>query len=300
MQITVALGGGGSKGIAHLGVLRCLDSAGYQINGLAGTSAGGIIGALYTAGYKPDEIIQRFKQINQANLFERRPEDGPSLLGTAGVQQVMLEMLGERTFADLEIPFVVTATDLTHGREVLINEGQVYEAVLATIAVPGVLPPRSWHGLRLVDGGVLDPVPVAAARNLAPRQPVFAVVLTQAPENKPFTADIPKIPGPAPVVRQLSRLRITQAFQIFLQSVDLGARVITEYKLEIDKPDVVIRPRLEHIGLLDQVDIDTLVTVGEMAAQELLPKMQKSLTWNQALLRMLRYTALQPGEIHHA
>ena len=107
MEISLALGGGGARGIAHLGVLRYLDEQGYQVKALSGTSAGGMIGAVYAAGYHPDEIVERFLEVDQSHLFGRQVGDGPSLLGVAGLMYVLDEMLGEKTFDDLQIPFVV-------------------------------------------------------------------------------------------------------------------------------------------------------------------------------------------------
>ena len=97
MKIALALGGGGSKGNAHIGVLRVLEKAGIRIGALAGTSIGGLIGAVYLAGNSPDGIEERL-------LFRRGPEANNSLLGLAGVAELLSEMIGERTFADLPIP----------------------------------------------------------------------------------------------------------------------------------------------------------------------------------------------------
>lgn len=292
MDIAVALGGGGARGNAHIGVLRELERQGYRIAALAGTSAGGIIGSLYAAGYTPDEIETQFKAVDQSTLFDRHREDGPSLLGRAGVQKVLAAMLDERKFDELNIPFAVTATDVDRGQEIILNHGRVLEAVLATIAIPGILPPQHIQGRRLVDGGVLDPVPVSIARRLAPHLPVIAVVLSPPPEKNMVASYLPMIPGPEPVARRLARLRLTQAFEIFLQSIDIGSHAITELRLQIDHPDAIIRPGLETIRLLDRVDVTSLAAAGEQAARKSLPEIKQAFTWQRSLIRRLRYGSL--------
>jgi NTE family protein len=81
MELTLALGGGGVKGISHIGVIHCLESAGFKIGAIAGASVGAVIGAAYAAGYNPTQLAENIREINQSRLFDRTPEDGPSLLG---------------------------------------------------------------------------------------------------------------------------------------------------------------------------------------------------------------------------
>lgn len=286
MDISLALGGGGVKTNAHLGVLRTLEKAGHRIRAIAGTSAGGIIGAVYAGGYSSDEILARFSRIDQNHLFGRKPQDGPSLMGLEGIEALLEEMLGARTFADLRLPFAVTAVDLDHGREVTLRRGRVVEALMATIAIPGVFPPKRWEHLRLVDGGVLNPVPVTLARALAPRLPVVAVVLS-SPHISPESGLIwePNLPGP--VIDRIARLRVAQAFNIFVRSVDIGNRRLTEMRLAQEKPEVVIRPEVNHIGTLDHVEVAELVGLGEAAAQEALPRLAEAAGWWSRLARLL-------------
>src|SRR5215213_7454912 len=178
MDITLALGGGGSKGNSHIGVIRRLEKEGFRIRGVAGTSFGGLIAVLYALGYSPDQIEETFASFDQSQFYGHAPNDGPSLMGLAGVTRLLKEMIEDCTFQDLKLPCVLTAVDLKSGREVLLSTGRLVDAMLATIAMPGVFPARYIDGLELVDGGTLDPVPVAPARRLAPRLPVVAVVLT--------------------------------------------------------------------------------------------------------------------------
>ncbi|RMF45098.1 MAG: patatin-like phospholipase family protein, partial [Anaerolineae bacterium] len=266
MELALALGGGGAKGHAHLGVLRCLEREGYHIKAIAGTSAGGIIGACYAAGYTPDELVDYFQQVDQSSLYGRRPEDGPSLLGIAGLNHIFEELLGERTFDDLRIPLVLTAVDLNTGCEVLLREGRVRDAVLATMAIPGVFPPQEWNGALLVDGGVLDLVPVAPVRALAPELPIVAVTLSPPPQA---ARNLPAMltPPSNPIVEYFVRTRVAQAFNIFARAINVSNAALAELRLEVDHPDVLLRPDVGDIGVLDFVNVAEMARRGEAETQ---------------------------------
>ncbi len=294
MEISLALGGGGSKGFAHLGVLRCLEQQGYQIRAISGTSAGGIVAAIYAAGYTPEEMAVRFQQVDQSNFYRREPGDGPALLGVAGLNQLTREMLGERTFEDLKIPCALTAVDLHTEQEVILRRGRVVDAILATTALPGIFPPRAWEQYYLVDGGLLDPVPVAPVRALAPHLPVVAVVLSNMDPEPLNIAEPPEILASFPLLRQIARLRVAQAFNVFLHSMDISSRYLTMMRLKIDQPEVVIQPELKDVGLLDKVDIEEIAARGETAARAVLPELSRKTGWLSRLGRYLwgRHPAL--------
>ncbi len=293
MEISLALGGGGIKGIAHIGVLDCLVKAGFKIKAIAGTSAGGLIGAVFASGYQPAEILELIEGLNQSRLYSRSAKDGPSLLGYTGIANMLIELLGKSEFSDLKIPFACTAVDLKTSNEIYLNEGSVVEAVLATIAVPGVFPAKIRGEAELIDGGVLDPVPVNLSRRLAPNRPVIAVALNpqrelwhQLPQ---FNIAPPvSLPLPPPLVDGIARMRIAQAFRIFLQSMDISARLLTELRLEADQPEVIIRPEVHEYGLLDNANPRELARKGYLAAERALPEIHRSLTWQQTAIRLLR------------
>src|SRR3990172_3275301 len=193
MNVTLALGGGGAKGNSHIGVLRRLEKENFRIRAVAGTSFGGIVAVMYAAGYSPAEIEQIFADVDQSRLYNRAKEESSSLLGLVGVRAWLDTVLGERTFEDLKIPCAVTATDMTSGREIILSKGRLKDALLATIALPGIFPVFVADGMELVDGGVLDPVPVSVARSLAPKLPVIAVILA-----RPLGAPVRNVTVPVP------------------------------------------------------------------------------------------------------
>lgn len=290
-DISVALGGGGVKGIAHIGVLNRLMKEGFNIRAIAGTSAGGIIGSAFAAGYLPDEIEKIITGMDQSKVFMRNMHDGPSLLGLKGFAQTLMDTIGEVTFEQLSIPFACTAVDINTDQEVILSKGLVVEAIMATIAIPGIFPPVEIGDKTLVDGGVLDPVPVSVARWLAPTLPVIAVVLSPVPEGWAHLPDI-SIPKPSgfasAFIDQFSKLKIAQAVRIFTRSMDITSRAMTELRLEVDKPEIVIRPDVGQFGLLDFGNPREIIELGEAAADSAIPEIKQSLSWPNQISRRFR------------
>ena len=286
MDITLALGGGGARGNAHLGVLRVLEREGFRVRAVSGTSFGGLVAAMYAAGYTPDEIETLFNEVDQTRLYGRATDDGASLLGTAGIQSFLDKTLKQRTFSDLQIPCAMAAADLTQGREVVLKSGLLKDAILATTAVPGIFPPRKIDSYELVDGGVVNPVPVSLARELMPNLPVVAVVLSVPlqPHTYHFSVPMPQI-IPGVLLERLSQMRFTQAMSIFMQSIDVGQRVIAELRLQIDEPDVIIRPDVEQVGMLDNVDVTEVAQLGEKATEAALGELRRQTDWTSRLRR---------------
>ncbi len=286
MNISVALGGGGSKGNSHIGVLRVLEQEGFRIRAIAGTSFGGLVACFYAAGFSPDQIEETFASADQSRLYDRVGDESPSFLGLGGVYKWLDHHLGDRTFEGLKIPCALTAVDLRTSSEIILRTGRLRDAILATIALPGIFPAYHLDEYELVDGGVLDPVPVALARSMAPSLPVVAVTLT-TPLGQP--ARSPSMPFastlPSPLLSRLSSLRITRAFDIFMRGIDIGNRQITELRFQLEKPDVVIRPRVDDIGLLDRVDVHQVAKSGEEAARAMLPELKRAVSWPNRLRR---------------
>jgi len=279
MDITLALGGGGARGNAHIGVIRRLEKERFRIRAIAGTSAGGAVAALYAAGYSPDEIEKIFSGMNQKKLFGRSSKDGPALLGLEGVSKLLEKYLGELTFAGLKIPCAISAADIKAAREVVIVEGRVMDAVLATIALPALLPPQRIGDYQLVDGARMDPVPVSLARALKPKLPVVAVVLTPPLGQHNGTTSVQlSVKIPSPIRNRFKRLRIAQALDVLIHSVDATDRTLTELRLRLDDPEIIIRPEVSHIQLLDKVDVRQVVHLGEIATLAVLPQLQRAVS----------------------
>lgn len=287
MDVALALGGGGVKGISHIGVLSWLESHGFRVRAVAGTSIGGLVGSVYAAGNSPLEILKIVQRLDFTSMYRRRPEDGPSLMGHAGLVEAIAPLLKDKNFSDLRIPFACTAVDINSAREFFFSGGPVLDAVLATMAIPGILPPVQMDGVLLVDGAVLDPVPVLLARHLAPKLPIIAVALSPAMEDWDKVPQTSPLPIPS-VLQGLTRLRIGQALRIFTQSLDINSYMLSELRLKSDRPDVIIRPQVYQIGILEFTEPLDLVQAGIEAAEAARPKIEAALSPIGKLRRSIR------------
>jgi NTE family protein len=186
IRIGLALGGGAVRGAAHVGVLEVLDRAGLEPSVVAGTSAGALVGALYAAGRSPAEIGKLAQALKWARLV-RPARTRKALFETSKLGAFLDEALEHATFDDLKLPFAAVACDLATGAEVVMRDGSVAQAVLASAAVPGVFPPVDRDGLMLVDGSLVDIVPARVARGLGADIVIAVDVSGPLPRRPPAT-----------------------------------------------------------------------------------------------------------------
>ena len=289
-QIVLALGGGGVRGIAHLGAVQCLLDNDYEINGIAGTSAGGMFGAPLAAQVPSMEILAAVTNFFKSPDFRRGSSDSASLVGTTGIEHVLAKFIEGKKFIDLPIKFAVTSVSLKTGEEVIINEGDVMKAVLTTIAIPGVFPTMGEDVL--VDGGVLDPIPVRPARALNPSLPVVAVVLHTKPADfSPMdstTVVIDQIPEA--IVDRLTKTRLGESLRNLNVGVELSSERLTELNLELTKPDVIVRPITGHYAMLQKVEPTDLFDERYRAMEEQLPTLADALSFVKSVKRISKYT----------
>jgi len=296
-NISLALGGGGTKGFAHIGVIRQLENMGFKINAIAGTSAGGIVGALYSYGFSIEELVAFSRNLRYSDFFNRSHQDAPSVLGLGGLYKQLEKLLGKTKIEELKLKFASISVDTNSGKEVIFDSGSVVNAVKATTAVPGIFPAQRINGLNLVDGGVLNPVPVLSARWLKPELPVFAVSLTPQMKNWPNVPrlDIPPyVPIPQFFVEQLNQLRLGQAMHVFIDSMEIMVNTVADLRLKLEKPDVIIRPEVHKFTMFDKVDVDEMIYLGSQAVLESAKEIESAFSVSNRLNRWFK-VANPPG-----
>src|SRR5262245_22575540 len=271
-RVGLVLGGGGGKGGAHLGAIAIIESLDLPIDLIVGSSIGGALGGLYAAGYSVDEIAQSFGGATLWRLFERDPS-GMGLLGFRRVRTILEEMLGQSRFEDLAVPCAVVTTDLVSGREEVLDSGSLVEALLATMAFPGILPPVQRDGMLLADGGTVNslPVDVAYARGA---DKVIAVDLGAICDNF----------GPEPAAGgALGRLNLLPSLPLTFANRGLAVLMaqLTRYRLAENPPDLLLCPQVEHISTLDLSRINDLAsrTAGEEVARAALSDLLALREW---------------------
>jgi NTE family protein len=160
-RLGIVLSGGGSRGIAHIGVLRALQQHGIHPDCVAGTSAGAIVGALYAAGYSPERMLEFFRTKSPFRL-SKLSISKPGIIDTQKVVANFEEYFPENSFEALERPLFLTSTDIIHGRRIIFDSGALIPAVLASCSMPMVFTPTEIDGNWFSDGGIVDNFPVTA------------------------------------------------------------------------------------------------------------------------------------------
>ncbi|HEU4741324.1 MAG TPA: patatin-like phospholipase family protein [Meiothermus sp.] len=241
----VVLSGGGARGLAHIGVLEVLEANGFEAEVVAGTSMGAIIGALWAAGKNAAEILEIARHTPWLRLLSLNPRT-TGLISERRMRELLALHLPE-TFEALERRLIVTATDLETGRLAYFFEGDLRGAVLASSAYPGLFSPVVFDRRTFVDGGVLDNLPVDAARFLQAKT-VLAVDVT--PEIA-----LPGVPRTA--IGQIRR------------SVDIMQNHLTAARRALYPPEKYLRPELTGVGIEQFNRIEEIVEAGRRAARVL-------------------------------
>jgi NTE family protein len=288
--VGLALGGGGARGLAHIGVLRVLEEEGIFVDCLAGTSMGGIIAAAYAAGLSVTELeTEALRLANLSHLARLVTWTPPwqRLLGGDRARRYFTKLLGEGlTFDTLRLPLALTAVDLVRGQEVMLRQGSVIDAILATAAIPGAFAPVEMDGHRLVDGGVLNNVPADVARQLGAKVVIAVDVAFDVRYSD--TEEVPPSP-PGPILLPAILRDVWHAELIMI-------RALTEIRLRQARPEVIIHPPLpsDITFFTGFTRAEELITAGEEAAREALPQIHQAIqpglhlvrsTWQRLLSR---------------
>ena len=159
MKIGLALSGGGSRGFAHLGVIKALDELGLKPSMITGTSAGSIVGAMIAAGYSPDYTMEA---IASAGIFShlKFAFNRFGLFKLAKAEELFLKFIPHNSFEQLKLPLTICATDLEKGEAAYFSEGELIKPILASCCLPGIFEPIRFQGKTLIDGGVTDNLPI--------------------------------------------------------------------------------------------------------------------------------------------
>ncbi|MDO5504882.1 MAG: patatin-like phospholipase family protein [Pseudoxanthomonas suwonensis] len=255
VKVGLALGGGAAKGFAHVGVIKMLEANGIRIDVVAGTSAGSVVGALYAGGMDAFALQDKAVALDETRIRDVRLFSGGLVQGQK-LQDYVNAQLAGRTIETLDKPFAAVAARLDNGSRTVFVRGNAGQAVRASSSVPGVFEPTRIGGISYVDGGVVSPVPVDAARQLG-ADIVIAVDISTRPDGTPQHL--------AGIVNQ----------SISIMGQQLGRQ-------ELARAEVVIRPQVNDIGPADFTQRHAAIVQGERAALAALPQIRRAI---QALQR---------------
>ena len=262
-KVALALGAGGARGLAQIGVIEALQARGLRIDAIAGASSGALVGGIFAAGRLQD-FRERLEAMSRADFLRLLAEPA---FGQGGLfrghrlVEAMREVVGDPDIETLPIPFVAVAVDLLRQREVWLRTGPLWTAIRASFAIPGLFTPAEVHGRELVDGGLLAPLPIAATR-LSDAHRLIAVDMhgwpqhppgAPAPNGEPVDAEDGAGADAHPgnrfarwVERQLDRrLRDDEEdvglAEIMARALDTMQAQISRVQLALDPPELVIR-----------------------------------------------------------
>jgi NTE family protein len=278
-KIGFALGAGSARGWAHIGVLRALAEAAIRPDLIAGCSVGAFVGAAFAAG-RLDQVEAFALGLDRKAMF-KLADFGlrGGLIKGERINEVFREQFVESEFSDLPIPLAAVATDLHTGQEVWLREGKVADAVAASIAVPGLFRPVRQDGRFLVDGSVVNPIPVSLCRAMG-ADIVLAVDLGSdlvgryARDNDRTGSFMSRVfPRYNPTSDRHAEPEVAppSLIETLVGSINIMQLRIARSRLAGEPPDVLLAPRLGHLGLLDYHRADVAIAEGRDEVARMLP-----------------------------
>jgi NTE family protein len=291
MKVGIALGGGGAKGFAQIGVLKALSGAGIEFDIVSGTSIGALVGAVYVSG-----------KLSELECVSKRygVKDLPFLLGPTWprkgifsgnyIERLLNDIVHVKNIEDLGKPFAAIAVDLNKAEVVTFTSGNLFKAVHASMSIPGLFKPVIDGERILVDGGVLEPVPVSALRRLGADIVVAVDLLSNlspmggGAKARPVFVDYVRSLAEKFYMEDLIEVKERES-EIAVSIVDIiqrssivAQRRITEYNFRDNPPDFIIDPPLSDIKVLDFHRGETIMERGMHAAEKIIPELKYLLT----------------------
>lgn len=267
-KLGLALGSGGVRGFAHAGILKCLKEAGIPIHAIAGTSAGAIIGSLFCAGAPTAGIARLIERltstIGTAKIFSPSFQGG--IAKSERVKQYLSEFLGDKKIEDLTPRFACVATDLFAGTEVVFTEGDLLDAVGASFAIPGIFTPSVIDERILVDGAVVDPVPISVVKKMGVDVVIAVNVIGDCCDRHPSFLDI---------TENGESGRMPSIPAVIMQALAIYQKTLFKSKLGEAMPDLLIEPKLGDIKTFSFKRGMDAIAVGYEAAKAALPDIKK-------------------------
>ncbi|WP_300618627.1 patatin-like phospholipase family protein [Dokdonella sp.] len=297
--ISLVLGSGGARGYAHIGVIEELEAQGYAIRSIAGSSMGALVGGIYATGKLRSyaDWVRPLQRLDVLRLLDWTFTGGGFIKGDR-IIGVLRELAGDISIEDLPIPYTAVAVDLDQQREVWFSKGPLFDAIRASIAIPTLIRPHHYQGRLLVDGGLLNPLPVSPTlRDMT--DATIAVDVNALAEPLPgsvpvHAGGVPDIVQPAPKRRhriaefieaQFARrekrgaAREPGAFELFARSLDVVQETITRLKLAAQPPDLLITIPRNACAFYEFHRAEELIELGRLRTREALAK------WSSAALR---------------
>lgn len=248
-KIGLALGSGGARGFAHLGVIKVLKDEGIPIDYLSGSSMGALIASFYATGLDMDQLYKISSAFKRKYYLDFTV---PKMGFVAGnrVKDLIRIFTHGKNIEELNIPVAIVATDLMSGEKVVFTKGPIADAVRASISIPGIFIPEKINGRLLVDGGVVDRIPVSVVKDMG-AELVIAVDVSHVKTNT----------------------EITTIYDVIMQSIDIMQMELVDHRIVAS--DITIRPRVEKYNSRAFTNIEEIIKIGEDAARKHIDEIKK-------------------------
>ena len=266
-KIGLALGGGAAKGLAHIGVLSILEKEGIHIDMIAGTSIGALVGAVYAQRRNAAtlEALAMHWGTKRLSLFSDLILSRAGLLRGRKIDKMLMEVLGDVEFNDLHIPLACVATNIDNGKKVIIRQGLVRKGVRSSISIPVILKAVRDDGRYLVDGGLLDQVPVDVLQEMGAD---FIIAVNVTSNNQLLNNEVG-------TVERKARTKQPSMLHVVMRTMQIVYRLGLNY--ELTGADITIEPELEHVGWGDFHRVSECVLQGKLAAAAAIPVIKRKL-----------------------
>jgi NTE family protein len=246
LRLGLALGGGGAKGLAHIGFLEILDELKITPSIISGTSMGAMLGAMYCSGLKATEIEMIYKKLSLLEMGKMIDFAIPAIHGLAKgdkISRFLNKDIGLTTFENLNIPLKIITTDYWNKKQIILNSGDLVKAIRASISIPGIFEPTRHLGKILTDGGAVNPVPYDVIRDDCDVLVAIDVTGRQQPESS--SDEMPSI------------------FESIMNSFHIMETALMENKLAKSKPDFLYQPDIVNVRIIDYTHYDDVIKYSQ-------------------------------------
>lgn len=281
--VSLVLGSGGARGLAHIGVINWLDEQGYDIQSISGSSMGALIGGIYATGKLQvyTDWVTQLEKLDVLRLLDFSFGEAGLIKGER-ITKVLRDLIGDHRIEDLPLSYTAVATDLDNQKEVWLNEGSLFDAIRASMAIPSIFTPVDYHGTRLVDGGLLNPIPIAPTLN-DKTDLTIAVNLSAPASAKAAAAAAPQVKKPEQesyhekilqFIDDLQRRVLSEEpddmgmFDIIANSLDAMQNTIARFKLAAYAPDLIVNIPSNSCSFYEFYRAEELIEIGHRKAEE--------------------------------
>lgn len=283
-SVSLVLGSGGARGLAHIGVIKWLEANGYVIRSIAGSSMGALIGGIYASG-KLDIYEHWVKALRKRDVMQLLDfaYSRAGLFSGDRIIKKLRDMLGDTRIEDLPMSFTAVATDLDAGREIWLTRGSLFDAIRASIAIPTIFTPITYHGHLLVDGGLLNPIPIAPTLkditditvgvSLSGKEELIAAADESVSESKKIgnnyqNAIVEFIEGLQARFTHEEEEAGTNVIELMSRSLEAMGHLITRFKLAAYNLDYLIEIPANACGIFEFHRADEMIKLGYERAQQ--------------------------------